>query len=441
MGGLEHGDGRSRRRARGAGVLLLAVLAGAGLGRFATGEVDPAAVAAAPGPAAATDLAGEVAGLEAAVARDATDVGALRALGTAYVSRAAQTGDPDFYGLARGALDRAEALAPGDPDTALAQGALALSLHDFDTALTLGQRALAERPASAEVLGVVVDAHVELGQYDEAARALQRMLDRRPALPALARASYLRQLHGDLPGAVVAMEQARAAGAARPYDVAVVATLLGGLHLQRGDLEAAADAYDEALRLAPGSVEAEVGAARVLTARGETGAALARLREVVDRQPAPVALVALAELEEAAGDGEAAAGTREVLDAITALQEEAGQVVDLEAALVEADAGDPVRAVGLARRAHDARPDNVYAAEALAWALHRAGQSGEAVPLAEAALRLGTADPALRVRSATVLAAAGRTDAARAAVTGGVLTSPALPVGLRDEAAELAAAP
>ena len=51
-----------------------------------------------------------------------------------------------------------------------------------------------------------------LGQYEEAAFDLQRLLDLKPALPALSRTSYLRELHGDLRGAEEAMIQALTAG-------------------------------------------------------------------------------------------------------------------------------------------------------------------------------------------------------------------------------------
>jgi hypothetical protein len=58
--------------------------------------------------------------------------------------------------------------------------------------------------------------------------------------------------------------------------------------------------------------------------------------------------------------------------AVADLQGEQGQVVDLEMALFEADAGEPARALELAQRAYDARPDNVFTTDALAWATFRA---------------------------------------------------------------------
>lgn len=66
-----------------------------------------------------------------------------------------------------------------------------------------------------------------------------------------------------------------------------------------------------------------------------------------------------------------------------------GVVIDLELAVFEADHDDPARAVHLAEAAHADRR-TVHPADALAWALHRAGRTSEATPYVAEALRLGT---------------------------------------------------
>ncbi len=141
----------------------------------------------------------------------------------------------------RGSFVRPRTLAPGDPRTMTALGVLALARHDFDDALRLGLAAHASDPFSADPLAVVVDAEVELGEYEAAANHLQQMLDLRPGLAALSRTSYLRELHGDLEGAIEAMEQARLAGSGSVFDVALVTALSGNLMLLKGDLESGGD--------------------------------------------------------------------------------------------------------------------------------------------------------------------------------------------------------
>jgi tetratricopeptide (TPR) repeat protein len=419
-------------------VLVVAALIGLGVGRFVTaGSAEPATptttrVAAAP------DLAGRIAQLERAVGTDPTDLGSLQALGAAYVDRAAETGDASFYALAERALDRAEALQPGDPQTLLVQGSLRLALHEFDEALVLGKQALEQRPDTAAVLAVVVDAQVELGRYDAAADTLQRMLDRRPGLPALARASYLRELSGDLRGAVTAMQQARAASGTPDYSQAVIDTLLGDLFFEQGEVEAAAGAYDDALASSPELVNALLGKARVQAARGDLPGAVAELDELNQQRPTVGGLTLLREMQSLAGDEQTAAETTDVLRSVARLQEASGQVVDLESALFEADAGDPAEALRFARAAHAARPDNVFVNDALAWALLRDGQAAEAVPHVEQALRLGTADPLLRYHAAQVYAATGDLDRARSELEAVRAATPWFSFGQLRAAGELA---
>ncbi|HVL98949.1 MAG TPA: tetratricopeptide repeat protein [Egibacteraceae bacterium] len=415
---------------------VLALLAGLAIGRFVTYE-PPARPAAAP--TAARTLEARVASLERAVEADPADLESWQALGVAYTQRALEVGDPAFYELAGRALDRADGLDREHAATLLARGHLALALHDFAGAREYGERARRLRPHSAEVLGVLVDAAVELGDYDAAARHLQDMLDLRPSLPALARTSYLRELHGDLAGAVKAMQRAESAGSGSAFDVATVRALLGNLHFMGGDLPAAEAAHVRALEAAPGLVAAEVGLARVEAARGDTGAAIERLTAVVDRFPQPDAVILLGDLHARAGDHELAREQHALARVIARLQEDAGQNVDLELALFEADRGeDPERALELARRAYDARPANVYAADVLAWALLRAGRAEEAVAPMEDALRLDTADPLVRFHAAEVFAATGDTDRARNELAMALERNPWFSVAHHERARELA---
>ena len=399
---------RSRRRSL-AGVAVVAVLAGGLVTRFVTASSEPASeavpVARAPGEQVAT--------LERRVATNPADLEGWQGLASAYLARAAATADPADYALAETAIETADELRPGDPVTTATRGQLALSLHEFADALELGQRARSELPDNPAVLAVVVDAEVELGHYDEAAATLQTLLDRRPALPALARVSYLRQLHGDLPGATTAMSQAVTAGTGSAFDEAVVTSLLGDLHRRAGDLDAAAAAYGRALDAAPELVSAVVGAAWVQAAEGDVDGAVAAVEAQVDRFPALAAVLFLADLQRADGAAADAADAAELVRAIAALQEEAGQVVDLEMALFEADEGtDPDRAVELAERAYGARPDNIFVADALAWARFRAGDPAAARPLVDEALRLGSTEPSIRYHAAEITAALGDTAAA-----------------------------
>lgn len=412
-----------------AGLVLFVVATG---GWFSTGSSQPAA------SPAASRTSGNTERLEARTASSPDDLAAWQQLGVAYVTQAAATGDPSYYDLADRALDRAEQLEPGAPVTVVARGNLALALHRFDEALELGRRAHELLPSNPDALGVVVDAQVELGRYEEAAKTTQAMLDVDPGLPALARTSYLRQLHGDLDGALAAMQQAETAGAGLPFETATVTALVGDLAVLRGDLDAAAGAYRRALQTSPDAVLARVGLARIRAIQGDVDGAISDLEELTAAAPHPAALLLLLDLQEHAGRGDEAGRTEELVRAIVALQRNASQTVALELALFEADHGDPAEAVRLAEAAYAARPDNVYAADALAWALYRNGEVDEAVGLAERSLRLDTADPVLRFHGAAVHAAAGNEVRARELLASAIERQPWFSFGLIEEARRLA---
>lgn len=413
--------------------LAVAGFMGVALGRFALAGGDAAPVIPLR-PVATTEAA--VADLQARLGASPDDPVLLTRLGEAYLVRARETADPSYFTRAAQALDRSHAVAPDRPATLTGLGLLALSRHDFPAALELGRRAHELDPASPQPLGVVVDAHVELGQYDAAIDAVQQMLDRRPSLASLSRASYLRELRGDVPGAVTAMTQAAIAGAgSAPADLAYVETLLGDLHLGAGRLDEAEGAYRRALGRADAPA-AEVGLARVAAARGDLAAAGALLEEVTSRLPQPAWLALLGDVQAALNRPAEAAASYDLVRQVEALNREAGVAVDLELARFEADHATPA-AVPMATAARDARP-TIYADDTLGWALRQAGRPAEALPYAQAAVRLGTADAVLWYHLAAIEADLGRLDDARAHLERALATNPYLTVRDRPAALDLA---
>jgi tetratricopeptide (TPR) repeat protein len=389
---------------------------------------EPAARALPSGPRPGDSTDARIGKLQATVRALPRRADGYTLLAGAYLQKVRETGDASFYQRAGTAIDRALQLAPGDPAALTQHGALALARHDFRAGLSDARRARAQAPQVNKPFGVLVDALVELGRYDEAGRALQQMVDRRPDLAAYARVSYFRELHGDLTGAIRAMRLAVSAGGDVPENEAYVRALLGGLELQRGRVGAAEHAYRAALQAVPGYVPGEAGLAKVDVARGDLAAAIRRLRGVVARLPLPEHVVALAEAERAAGRRGAARRDLGLAGAEQRLLARSGVNTDVEAALFEADHGSPSRAVALARRALETAP-SVRSADALGWALTRAGRARAALPWAAKALRLGSRDPSFLLHAGLAARDAGKRElaarrlarawSARAALTAG----------------------
>lgn len=419
--------------------MVAVAIVGIGVQRFTRDDAATAGggAAGAPAPESLADTATE---LELKTQRDPDNATTWQQLTQVYVQRAAQTLDPGYFGRAAAAADRASSLAPDDSGTLAAQAAVAAALHRFSDAAALAARAVESDGYNSAAFGVLVDAEVELGRYDDAARTLQTFAMRKPGAPVLSRVSYLRELHGDFAGAKAAMAEARQAVAgAGAFQQATLAAYDGDLRWGHGDRGGAAAAYDDALRLEPKHPIATVGHARVLAVDGRTDEAIALLATFVERTPVPAAATLLGELQEAAGDAAAAAQSFDTVRALAQLQAAAGVDVDLDLALFEADHSPSTpELVARARQAVVDRP-TVYGADALAWTLYRAGDIAGARASVDAALRLGTLDPLLHFHAAAILDAAGDPTAARDHLQQVVDRNPWFSVGLQSEARALAA--
>ena len=331
-------------------------------------------------------------------------------LGDAYLQRWRESGDPSFYTRASGAFDAALRRDADNVGAVIGAGTLANLQHDFPEGLRRGLEAHRLEPALVRPWGVIADAQIELGRYAAAGRSVQRMVDARPSLSSYARASYYRELTGDLAGAVAAMRLAASAGGDAD-GTAYVRTLLGDLELQRGRTGAARAAYRTALAARPTYPQALVGLARVEMAGGERTRAAARLRSVSARLPLTTSLTLLAETELSLGEHSAARRDLDVARAQRRLLSAAGALPDAEPVLFEANHGDPSRAVRLGRRVWRLAP-SVRSADALGWALRRAGRPHAALPWARRALRLGSLDPLFRLHAGLIERVTGRPEPA-----------------------------
>lgn len=395
-----------------AAVLLIGVLAGPRLIEQATGTA-PAAerlrAAASLRPFSATDQS--VDDLEDAVEAQGDDPAARAQLGAGYLQLARETGDPSYYARAESAFDEALGLDPNNLDALIGQGSLALSRHEFREALELGERALAINDSVPSVYGIIGDAQVELGRYDDAVSTIQSMVDLRPDLASFSRVSHLRELHGDLPGAIDAMERALSAGGPNAENTEFVRVQLGNLHFANGDLETAERLYREALGRLPDYVHALAGLARVHAAEERFEEAIDLYRQATARLPLPELVIGLGETLEAAGRQEEADDEYALVEAMQQLNAANGVRIDLELAAFLAEHGDPGEAVELARAAYESEP-NVRAADTLAWALYRSGDPETAWPFAEEALHLGTREASMQYHAGMIARALDRDEEA-----------------------------
>jgi tetratricopeptide (TPR) repeat protein len=333
-------------------------------------------------------------------------------LGLAYVQDARVTADPRYYPKAQGALRRSLSLhRHGNFEAFTAQGALALARHDFDGALRWGEKARAVNPYNANVFGVIGDAQIELGRYWAAFRTLQRMVDLRPDLSSYARASYARELQGDVSGAVHDMRLALQA-AGTPSDQAFASYYLGELAFNSGHIERAIRWYRRGAGLAPDYYPPQAGMAKAEWAQGRLLPAIRDYRSVVARYPLPEYAIALGDLYTVTGQTAAARKEYDLVRVEERLFQAAHVNVDLELALFDADHGRPRQALTVAR-AEWARRHSIVVADALAWALHQNGRDREALRYARLSHRVGYRSALFQFHQGMIELALGLRDAAR----------------------------
>ena len=118
-------------------------------------------------------------------------------LGDAYIQKARQTGDLSYVTLAEHALRKSLELAPGNAGATRHLAYVFASRHEFGEAAALARSAIELDPSDGHAHGVLGDALLELGKYEEAARAFQTMMSLDESLYSLARLSGLKSLRGN----------------------------------------------------------------------------------------------------------------------------------------------------------------------------------------------------------------------------------------------------
>jgi tetratricopeptide (TPR) repeat protein len=352
----------------------------------------------------ATGLRDRINTMERRLQAQPNDIGAAVLLSDALLRQARATGDGRPLSRAGEVLNAVLRQDPGQSDALRMLGAIDLSQHRFREALDVGRRARDLRPSDAWNYGVMGDALIELGEYDQAFEAFDTMMALRPGAAAYARVAYARELRGNLRGAIQAMQMA--ADATSPQDaeaLAWYAAQLGELYLRTGKLDEADRAYRHAVFFFPNYPHAMIGLGKVRVARGDRDGALAVYLAQMKRTPTLDLAARIGDLyAEAgmAGESERYYQLAEDLAGPAMAQTEANLALFLaehNRKLPEAVKG----AEAVVATRHD-----IFTEDALAWAYYKVGWLDDAMAASARALRTGTRDDRLLSRAAQIRAAA-----------------------------------
>ncbi|HTE09942.1 MAG TPA: tetratricopeptide repeat protein, partial [Chitinophagaceae bacterium] len=280
-----------------------------------------------------------------------------------------------------------------------------LSQHHFAEGLKIAEEAKTINPYNAFIYGLIIDGNVEMGNYTAAVENADKMVSIRPDIRSYSRISYLREIHGDYPGAIDAMKMAVSAGLPGDEGTEWSRVQLGHLYENTGDMKNAAMYYTIALDNRPAYAYALAGLARIAVASGN-------YQKAIDYYLQADSLVNDFTIKEELSDVYNASGEKEksgtlanaVINGMNAAaanekkDDSSGHYSDRELAYAYLKVNQFGKALDHALLEYNRRPENIDVNETLAWVYYSKGDHAKALPFAKVALKTNSQNPTLLCR-------------------------------------------
>lgn len=338
------------------------------------------------------------------------------ALATLYIKESRITGNSMYYDVA--AMKYVDNVIQSEPENfeALTLKALIyLSQHHFADALTIAQKAQKIGPYNAFVYGLMIDGYVEMGDYKSAVAAAEKMISLRPDISSYSRISYLREIHGDLDGAIEAMNMAVKAGASGDESTSWARIQLARLYENTGDLKKAEMHYIIAGDQRPGYAYSSAGLGHIAMANNDYNKAISFYLQADSSIIDYSFKEQLAQLYKLTGD--AKKGEKMINSIIESMSQDAeqgeedesiGHYSDRELAYAYLLNNDYSKALQHALAEYNRRPDNIDVNETVAWVYYKKGEHQKALPYIEKALKTNCKNPSLLSRAGMIYAKNGQ---------------------------------
>jgi tetratricopeptide (TPR) repeat protein len=381
--------------------------------------------------------------LLARIKADPADKKSKLQLVTLFIQEARVTGDHAYYDKASMKyLDDVIKTDSNNFEALVMKSIIQMSQHHFSDGLQTATRAQQINPYNAFVYGMLVDGNVESGNYAAAVENSDKMVSIRPDLRSYSRISYLREIHGDLPGAIDAMKLAVDAGAPGDEGTEWCRVQLGKLFEKSGDTLNASMQYNIALNARPGYASALAGKASLETAKNNFDAAIALYQQAIQAMNDYSFKEELADTYALKGETDKATEIRkQVIDELAkqsnlAMKDESiGHYSDRELAYAYLAVNNKEKALEHAMLEYNRRPANIDVNEAVAWVHYQRGDFDKAVPFMKAALRTNSSNPTLLCRAALIYNKAGMANEMPAINRAALIYNSSIAAALRNELA------
>ena len=338
----------------------------------------------------------KVAELKSKIAANPNDVKSRLQIATIYITEARITGEhPYYYPAIDKVLDGVLAIDSRNYDATILKASVKLSQHKFAEGKSLAEKARDINPNNAYAYGLLVDANVELGDYEQAVASSDKMQALKPSLESYSRASYLREIFGDYPGSIEAMKLAVQAGLPGSEPQCWSRNTLADLYFKTGNLEKATEEYRTNLVLRPSYAFSLAGLAKVEQKKKNYDAALALLDSAAAVLPEFSFHELMGEIYTLQGDNEKAQKKfSEVLDMLKT-DEASGHRVSLELAKLYVKMNKLDEAKKYAMAEYEVRPNNIDVNRELALIAYKEKDTARFNEYIKAASRTGSKDPEL----------------------------------------------
>ena len=349
--------------------------------------------------------------------KNPSDTRSLLALTSLYIQEARNTGNFTYYNEA--ALKCIDAVLEKDQKNFEAlsfKSTIRLSQHRFAEGLAIAEQLKQLYPYNAYVYGLLVDGYIETGRYKEAVEAADKMISIRPDNRSYSRIAYLREIHGDIPGAIEAMKMAVEAGAPGDENTEWCRVQLGKLFEQTGNRHEAKMQYGIANNNRENYPYALAGLARMAVEEKDYDGALKLYRQADLLISDHTFKEGIAEVYDLSGREEQA---KKIADEILTHMKKfssgnnAGQNEDHEMAHAYMGVNNYEKALEYALKEHNHRPANIEVNETVAIVYYKKGEYAKAVPYIEAALKTNCKNPELLCHAGLIYAKVGDKEKAK----------------------------
>ncbi|MGH7235845.1 MAG: tetratricopeptide repeat protein [Nitrospiraceae bacterium] len=359
--------------------------------------------------------------------RNPNDARTYYRLGDAYIQKARESGDPTYFTLAEESLKKCLTLAPTYGGAARHLAFVLYSKHAFEDAAVQAAKAIELDPKDNHAYGILGDAYLETGKYEQARQAYEKMIKIRKDLHSYSRLSGLKSLRGETKGAIEDLKRAIREGKAngRPNEsIAWTQWQLGSEQFALGHLKEAEAQYLEALKTYPNYYRGFAGLAQVRAAQKRYEEAIDLYRKAIAIIPLPDSVGALGDVYMQVGRPEEARKQYDLVEYIGYLNTLNKVLYNRELAYFYADHDMKLReSLELAKKELEVRRD-IYAYDVLAWALYKNELPQEAAAAAGEALKLGTKDAKLFFHAGMIYHRLGEAEKAQQYLQRALSTNP-----------------